>query len=87
MSANQIHISDAEMQALAATAAVGDFAVEDLVGAAAWAFAQQDADFKKDYVRANLLQAYARPLNTRSPHQPLKEKLYGLARRFCSLFG
>jgi hypothetical protein len=87
MCANQIHISDAEMQALAATAAVGDFAVEDLVGAAAWAFAQQDEDFKKDYVRADLLQPHASPLNTRSPHQTLKEKLYGLARRFCSIFG
>jgi hypothetical protein len=87
MSANQIHLSDAEMQALAATAAVGNFAVEDVVGAAAWAFAQQDEEFKKDYVRANWLQPPAGPLNPRPRHQTLKEKLHGLARRFCSVLG
>jgi hypothetical protein len=41
------------------------------VGAAAWVFAQQDEDFKKDYVRANWLQPFASPLDTRSPHQTL----------------
>jgi hypothetical protein len=73
------------MQVLAATAALGDFAVEDLVGAAAWAFAGQDEDFKEYYIRAICFQGLAaRP---RPRRRSLREKLHDLARRFVSIFG
>jgi hypothetical protein len=51
MTQNQIHIPAAEMEVLARTAALGDFTLEDLVGAAAWAFEQHEDNFKNYYVR------------------------------------
>jgi hypothetical protein len=87
MTKNHIHISDAEMEALTATAALGNIAVDDLVCAAAWAFAQQEEDFKESYTRARWFEDHASPLETRPRHQTLKEKLHGLARRLFSVFG
>jgi hypothetical protein len=59
---NQIHVSDSEMEALATTAAVGGFAVEEAVGAAIGAFAGQEEAFKENYLRATWLA----PQTTRS---------------------
>jgi hypothetical protein len=75
------------MEVLATTAALGSFAVEDLVGAAAWAFAGQDDDFKEYYIRAICFRGPAAPRRPRPRRRSLREKLHGLARRFVSLFG
>ena len=87
MHKDQIHISDAEMDALATTAAAGNFAVEDLVGAAIWAFSEQEEGFKEDYIRATWLEPGASPLVTRPGHQLVEGKLRALAHRFFSIFG
>jgi hypothetical protein len=87
MSRNQIHISDAEMEALTATAALGHFAVEELVGAAAWAFGQQERTFQEHLIRGRWLYDPASADETRPRRQTLKEKFYALARRLFSLFG
>src|SRR5262249_13338290 len=86
MRKHQIHVSDSEMQVLAFTAAAGNFSGEDLVGAAAWQFAEQDEGYKEHCLREVWFRP-PRPLEARPRRQPLREKLYGLARRFLSAFG
>jgi hypothetical protein len=85
MSKHRIHISDAEMEALAVTAALGRYAVEDLVGAAVWVFAQQDESFKEQFIRERWFHRHASPRATRPWRQILQEKIHGLARRIVSL--
>jgi len=80
-------ISEAEMGALAATAWLGNFSAEDLLAAAAWAFAQQDETFQQHHTRDRWLRDPAGPGETRPRRQTLKETFYGLVRRVYSLFG
>jgi hypothetical protein len=84
---HEVHVSDSDMEALATTAALGNFAVEDLVGAAAWAFAGQDEDFKEYYIRTICFQGSAAPPRPLPRRRSLREKLHGLARRLVSVFG
>jgi len=51
MTQKEIHISDAEMEVLASTAAMGNLTLEEVMGTAAWMFAQQDEGFKVYYLR------------------------------------
>jgi hypothetical protein len=83
----QIHISDDEMDALTTTAAMGDFALEDVVVAAAWWFAKQEEDFKEHYIRTTWLLPPSDPVETPPQHGILKEKLHAVAGRFRSIFG
>jgi hypothetical protein len=73
------------MSDLAATAALGNLAVQDLVGVAVWAFASQDEQFKQFYVREVSFARRPGPPGARRPS--LKEKLHDLARRILSAFG
>jgi hypothetical protein len=85
MNKNEIHISDAELDALAATAALGDFTVEEVVAAAVWAFAEQDSEFREYFVQRVLYER--REATPRPRRRRLKEMLHGLARRFFPALG
>jgi hypothetical protein len=68
MNKNLIYICDAEMAALTATAAVGSFELEDLVGCAVWAFARHEETLRDGCVREFLFHwpVGARPSRRRS---------------------
>jgi hypothetical protein len=83
---NLIYVSDAEMQALAETASVGQFGLEHLVGTAAWVMAHHDQSLRDSCVRAFMYQNSAARPATPARRKTVKEKLHGLARRIHSFF-
>jgi hypothetical protein len=86
MRKNLIYISDAEMQALAVTAAMGNFGLEELVGTAAWALARREEALRDACIRAFLYQNHVPRPAKPARGKTIWERLHGLARRIHSLF-
>ena len=83
---NVIYLSDDQLQALAVTAAAGNFSLEDLVAVAAWAFAREEESFKNYYIREVWCKNASLRPETRQRRSSMKEKLHGLARCIGSFF-
>jgi hypothetical protein len=75
MTLKEIHIPGAEMEVLVSMAAMGNYTLEELIGAAAWTLADQDERFKEYYLRKMWFQGSSALPRPQSQPQSFKAKI------------